>query len=78
MWLAIKAFFSAIFDALRQRQRDKERDELVQETTQDDARIADQAAAASVFERAGGVPVSVSPDNRKGRRPSAAATKRQG
>lgn len=73
MWRALwKALLSFISDWLER----KERDALVAEETQDDIRIADQAAAIRVLRDAASVPSEPPADDggkplRRGRRPSA-------
>ena len=63
MWTA---FWGAVLDKLRgfieAWQLRHERDKLVEEETQDDARIADQAAAIRVLRDADGVPRELTPD----------------
>jgi hypothetical protein len=52
----LRALFAAVLRAWRDRQRDHERDVLVEKGAQDDARIADQAAALDALRRANDVP----------------------
>lgn len=79
----MRAFFAGLFaglwDTLTRWLERKERDDLVEEGVQDDARIADQAAAAAVAKRAADAAAErVPPDKRKGRRAATAADKREG
>jgi hypothetical protein len=69
-WHGLFKWLLGFIEAWQQR---RERDALVVEETQDDARIADQAAALDTLKRADGVPARVPTDTRKGRRPSAPA-----
>jgi hypothetical protein len=69
-WAGLFKWLLGFIEAWQQR---RERDKLVEEHAQDDARIADQAAALDVLRRADDVPASVPADARKGRRPSATA-----
>jgi hypothetical protein len=76
MWTAFwGALWQKLLGLVEAWQERRERDALVAEETQDDARIADQAAALDALRRAADVPASVPPDQRKGRRPSTLAGK---
>lgn len=76
MWVILKAFFSSAFRAFRDWRRDTERDALIEKGVQDDARIADQAAAIRILRHADSVPRELTPDatgskpERRGRRKS--------
>jgi hypothetical protein len=63
MWTAFwGALWAKLLGFLEAWQQRRERDALVQETTQDDARIADQAAALRVLRAADSVPRELTPD----------------